>query len=125
MDSQNLDAQKLAQILQQQQMQKIMQGTQGMQGSGAMSEMDRMQMAQSPMQTQDAMQGQMPVQQPQGDYGMPTPQQSYSANMPTNPQMGRREMLQGAINSLGAQGMGQGMAQRGATMINPEMMRKP
>jgi hypothetical protein len=124
---------KLAQMLQQQQAMKFLQSMQGMQGTGAMGEAERMQMQgqpnyeamtqlpQEPMQAQ----GGMPVINPQGDYGMPMPQQSYSANMPTNPpQMDRRQMLQGAINSLGAQGMGQGMAQRGATMINPEMMRR-
>lgn len=112
---------KLAQMLQQQQAMKFLQSLQGgmangMQGAGAMSEMDRMQMAQSAMQPQDAMQGQMSVQQPQGDYGMPMPQQSYSESMPTAPQMGRREMLQGALNS-----MGQGpMSNKDAAM-----MRKP
>jgi hypothetical protein len=124
----NQDPQKLAQMLQQQQAMKFLQSLQGgmasgMQAGNGMGEMERM--AQGAMQPQDAMQGQMPAQQPQGDYGMPMPQQSYSANMPTKPQMGRRGMLQGAVNSLGSQGMGQGMAQRGATMINPEMMRKP
>jgi hypothetical protein len=84
-----------------------------------------MQMAQGAMQPQDAMQGQMPVQQPQGDYGMPMPQQSYSATMPTNPpQMDRRGMLQSAVNSLGAQGMGQGLGQGAMSNKDLEMMRK-
>jgi hypothetical protein len=121
---------KLAQMLQQQQAMKFLQSLQGgmangMQGAGAMSEMDRMQMAQGAMQPQDAMQGQMPVQQPQGDYGMPMPQQSYSATMPTNPpQMDRRGMLQGAVNSLGAQGMGQGLGQGAMSNKDLEMMRR-
>jgi hypothetical protein len=117
---------KLAQMLQQQQAMKFLQSLQGGMANGmqgAMSEMDRMQMAQGAMQPQDAMQGQMPVQQPQGDYGMPMPQQSYSATMPT-PQMDRRGMLQGAVNSLGAQGMGQGMGQGAMSNKDLEMMRR-
>jgi hypothetical protein len=124
---------KLAQMLQQQQAMKFLQSIQGMQGTGAMGEAERMQMqgqpnyeamtpmAKEPMQSQ----GGMPVINPQGDYGMPMPQQSYSANMPTNPpQMTRRGLLQGAINSMGQQSAGQGMGQSGATMINPDMMRR-
>lgn len=99
---------KLAQMLQQQQAMKFLQSMQSGMASGqqtAMGEAERMQaqpnyeaMTQLP---QNSMQSGMPIVQPQGDYGMPMPQQSYSANMPTNPQMGRREMLQGAVNSMG------------------------
>ena len=119
---------KLAQMLQQQQAMKFLQSLQGgmasgMQAGNGMGEMERM--AQGAMQPQDAMQGQMPVQQPQGDYGMPMPQQSYSATMPTNPpQMDRRGMLQGAVNSLGAQGMGQGLGQGAMSNKDLEMMRR-
>lgn len=88
---------KLAQMLQQQQAMKFLQSMQG--GQGAMTQADAMQaqqgMAQQPMSDQGA------IAAPQVDYGMPMPQQSYSASMPTAPQMGRREMLQGAVNSMG------------------------
>ena len=114
---------KLAQMLQQQQAMKFLQSLQGTQGAGAMTQADAMQaqqaMAQQPMSDQGAMAA------PQADYGMPMPQQSYSATMPTNPpQMDRRGMLQGAVNSLGAQGMGQGMGQGAMTNKDLEMMRR-
>ena len=127
---------KLAKMLEQQQAMKFLQSLQGGMANGqqnAMGEAERMQMqgqpnyeamtpmAQEPMQAQ----GGMPVINPQGDYGMPMQQQNYSANMPTNPpQMTRRGLLQGAINSMGQQSAGQGMGQSGATMINPDMMRR-
>jgi hypothetical protein len=127
---------KLAKMLEQQQAMKFLQSMQsGMANGyqGAMGEAERMQMqgqpnyeamtpmAQEPMQSQ----GGMPVINPQGDYGMPMPQQSYSAAMPTNPpQMDRRGMLQGAVNSLGSQGMGQGMGQGAMSNKDLEMMRR-
>lgn len=116
----NQDPQRLAQILQQQQAMKFLQG---MQGAGAMTQNDAM-LAQDAMPQQAAMQSVMPVTNPQGDYGMPMPQQSFSANMPTNPQMDRRGMLQGAINSLGQQKMSQGMGQGAMSNQDAEMMRR-
>jgi hypothetical protein len=44
--------------------------------------------------------------------------------MPTNPQMDRRGMLQGAINSLGQQKMSQGMGQGAMSNKDLEMMRR-
>lgn len=124
----NIDPQKLAQMLQQQQAMKFMQSMQGTQGAGTMGEAERMQMQPNyeamPQQAAMPAQGGMPVVQPQGDYGMPMPQQNYSANMPTNPQMGRREMLQGAVNSLGQQAAGQGMGQGAMTAQDAAMMRR-
>jgi hypothetical protein len=123
---------KLAQMLQQQQAMKFLKSMQGMQGAGAMSDMDRMQsgmangmqsaamgeaqrqpsydnMLQMPQAAGTPMQSDMPVVSPQGNYAMPMSQPSYSGNMPTNPQMNRRGILQGAINSLGQQTARQGM----------------
>jgi hypothetical protein len=142
MDTQ--DPQKLAQMLQQQQAMKFLQS---LQGTGAMSDMDRMQsgiasgmqgamgeaqrmqpsfdgMTQMPQEAAVSPESIMPIANPQGSYGMPMPQQSYSANMPTNPQMGRRDMLQGAINSLSQQGMGQGMGQGAMSNKDLDMMRR-
>jgi hypothetical protein len=68
------------------------------------------------------MQSDMPVVSPQGNYAMPMTQPSYSSNMPTNPQMNRRGMLQGAINSLEQQRAGQGMG--AMSNQDAQMMRR-
>jgi hypothetical protein len=117
---------KLAQMLQQQQAMKFLQSLQGGANGqqSAMGAAERMQpnfdgMTQMPQEAAMLPESSMPIANPQGNYGMPMPQQSFSANTPTNPQMDRRGMLQGAINSLGQQSMGQS-----ATNTNPEMMRR-
>jgi hypothetical protein len=95
----------------------------------AMGAAERMQpsldgMTQMPQEAAMLPESSMPIVNPQASYGMPMPQQSFSANMPTNPQMGRRGMLQGAINSLGQQGMGQGMGQGAMSNKDLDMMRR-
>jgi hypothetical protein len=108
---------KLAQMLQQQQAIKFLKSMQGGMASGmqgaAMGEAQRQpsydNMLQMPQAAGTPMQSDMPVVSPQGNYAMPMSQPSYSSNMPTNPQMNRRGMLQGAINSLGQQTARQGM----------------
>ena len=129
--AQNPEAQKLAQMLQQQQIMKFLQS---MQGSGATTEMDRAQlqgqpnyeamtsMAQDPMQAQRG----MPIINPQGDYRMPLTEQSYSTNMPTNPpQIKRPGMLQGAMSELDRQiMMQQGIGQGAMSNLDYQMMRK-
>jgi hypothetical protein len=123
---------KLAQMLQQQQAMKFLQSLQGGVSSGmqgAMGEAERMQpsfdgMTQMPQEAAMLPESSMPIANPQGSYGMPMPQQSFSANMPTNPQMDRRGMLQGAINSLGQQKMGQGMGQGAMSNKDLDMMRR-
>ncbi len=117
---------KLAQMLQQQQAMKFMQSLQGGMANGmqnaAMGEAERQlsydNMLQTPQAAGTPMQSDMPVVSPQGNYAMPMSQPSYSSNMPTNPQMNRRGMLQGAINSLSQQGAGQGaMSNQDAAMM--------
>ena len=102
---------KLAEMLRQQQAMKFMQSMQGGANGqqGAMGEAERMQygdMLQMPQPGGTPMQSDMPMVSPQG-------------TMPTNPQMGRRGMLLGAINSLDQQQAGQG-----AMSNNMGMMRK-
>jgi hypothetical protein len=133
---QNPEAQKLAQMLQQQQMQKFLQSMQVGQGVGAMSDLERQQMAMRPdaeammpMQANAPAQGGMPVINPQGDYGMSVVQPDYASNMPTGgvPTANmptRRGLLQGAMSDLERRNIEQSMGQRGATMVNPDMMRR-
>jgi hypothetical protein len=114
---------KLAQMLQQQQAIKFLKSMQGGMASGmqgAMGQAERQpsydNMLQMPQQAGTPMQGEIPVVSPQGNYAMPMTQPSYSGNMPTNPQMGRRNMLQGAINNLSQQGQG-AMSNQDAAMM--------
>jgi len=99
------EAQKLAQMLQQQQMQKILQGIQGGMGSGAMSSPD-MEMAQRAMSTQP-------------DYGMnanAAPMQQGNAMQPSVQMLGR-PVTQGSYG-------GKPMSNMGQMQSDYEMMRK-
>lgn len=108
---QNPEAQKLAQMLQQQQMQKFLQALQGA-GSGAMTNAD-MQMAQMPMNT------------PQGNYQMPVTQPEYAGNMPMGAGSPRRGMLEGAISEMDKRNMmQQGMGQGAMSNADMAMMRR-
>lgn len=130
------EAQRMAQMLQQQQMQKFLQGLQAAPGVGGMSDAERQQMAartdyeaMTPMSVNQPQQGGMPVLNPQGDYGMPVVQPEYASNMPTGGtpaanMASRRGLLQGAISDLERRNIEQGMGQRAGTMVNPEMMRR-
>jgi hypothetical protein len=95
--AQNPEAQKLAQMLQQQQMQKFLQS---MQGVGAMTDAERQQMAM------------------QRDYEAMTPRPSMGVIPAQN------GMLNGGLTDLERRNMEQSMGQQGATMVNPNMMRR-
>lgn len=98
---QNPEAQKLAQMLQQQQMQKFLQQ---LQGAGPMSNAD-MQMAQM---------GQAPMVQP-----------DYSNSMPMGGVSPRRGMLQGAVSEMDKRNMmQQGMGQGAMSNSDYDMMRR-
>ena len=98
---QNPEAQKLAQMLQQQQMQKFLQA---IQGAGSMSNAD-MQMAQM---------GQAPMVQP-----------DYSNSMPVGGMLRRRGMMQGAVSDIDKRNMmQQGMGQGPMSNADYDMMRK-
>jgi hypothetical protein len=126
---QNPEAQKLAQMLQQQQMQKFLQS---MQGAGAMTEADRQNMAMqrdysamTPMNANVPQQGGMPIISPEADYGMPINQPNYSGNMPMGgAPVTRRGLLQGAMSELDRGNIEQSMGRGAATMVNPDMMRR-
>lgn len=98
---QNPEAQKLAQMLQQQQMQKFLQA---IQGAGPMSNAD-MQMAQM---------GQAPMVQP-----------DYSNSMPIGGMLPRRGMMQGAVSDMDKRNMmQQGMGQGPLSNADYDMMRR-
>lgn len=98
---QNPEAQKLAQMLQQQQMQKFLQQ---LQGAGPMSNAD-MQMAQM---------GQAPMVQP-----------DYSNSMPIGGMLPRRGMMQGAVSDMDKRNMmQQGMGQGPMSNADYDIMRK-
>jgi hypothetical protein len=108
------EAQKLAQMLQQQQMQKILQSIQGGMGSGAMSEVDRQQMGSA-----------------QRDYGMnvgsvpmPAPMQQQGDFMQAPVQMMGRPIPQNSMGGMAAKSAPMPTVRGDGYMSNYEMMRK-
>lgn len=116
------DAQRIAQMLQQQHIQKLMQGM-----SAPVSNADAAMMRNYENMTQipqmDTRQG-MPINTPVGEYDMPITQPNTMSNMPTGATPTRRGLLQSGINDLDLQNIGQGIGRSGATMVNTDMMRK-
>jgi hypothetical protein len=109
---QNPEAQKLAQMLQQQQMQKILQSIQGGMGSGAISEADRQQMGNA-----------------QRDYGMnvgsvpmPSSMQQQGDFMQPSVQMG--QPMPNSMGSMAAKPVPMPTVRGDGYMSNYEMMRK-
>jgi hypothetical protein len=121
---QNPEAQKLAQMLQQQQMQKFLQQIQGAgSGMGAMSELDRQQMQSqsSPMFAQPMPQGEF-NQRPVPMLGQPMPQGSMGGRPVPMPNVNG---FQGAMSDLDRRMlMQQGMGQGAMSNADYEMMRK-
>jgi hypothetical protein len=107
---QNPEAQKLAQMLQQQQMQRFLQS---MQGAG-------------PISTADMQMAQMPINAPQADYGMPINQSNYQSNMPMGgAPVARQGLMQGAMSNVDRRNMlQQGMGQGAMSNKDYEMMRR-